>query len=136
MVLYGRMAIALRLSHRQSVDFDFFRKDDLPNRDVLTQAMPFLAHAKILQQQEDTLSVLVSPAGDPEKTINVQLFGAVAFGRVGTPQLTNDGIVEVASLDDLMSTKLKVIMQRVGAKDCRDIVALVRAGADRTRQGV
>lgn len=130
MVLYGGTAIALRLGHRQSVDFDFFRKEDLPNRDVLTQALPFLAHAKILKQQKDTLSVLASPAGDPEKTVYVQLFGGINSGRVGTPQLTNDGMVEVASLDDLMSTKLKVVMQRVAAKDYRDIAALLRAGVD------
>lgn len=130
MVLYGGTAIALRLGHRQSVDFDFFRKEDLPNRDVLTQALPFLAHAKILKQQKDTLSVLASPAGDPEKTVYVQLFGGINSGRVGTPQLSNDGMVEVASLDDLMSTKLKVVMQRVAAKDYRDIAALLRAGVD------
>ena len=130
MVLYGGTAIALRLGHRQSVDFDLFRKEDLPNRDVLTQALPFLAHAKILKQQKDTLSVLASPAGDPEKTVYVQLFGGINSGRVGTPQLSNDGMVEVASLDDLMSTKLKVVMQRVAAKDYRDIAALLRAGVD------
>lgn len=133
MVLYGGTAIALRLGHRQSVDFDFFRKDDLPNRDVLTRTLPFLAQAKILEQQKDTLNLLVSPSGDPRKTVNVQFFGGINFGRVGTPQLTNDGIVEVASLDDLMSTKLKVVMQRVAVKDYRDIAALVRGGVDLAR---
>jgi len=89
--------------------------------------------SKILQDQKNTLSVLATPLGDPEKTVNVSLFGGIHFGRVGTPQLTNDGLVEVASLDDLMSTKLKVIMQRVLAKDYRAVAALLRAGVDLPR---
>jgi hypothetical protein len=133
MVLYGGTAIALRLGHRPSVDYDFFRRDELPSRDILTKALPFLAQSKILQEQKNTLNVLATPLGDPEKTVNVSLFGGIDFGRVGTPQLTNDGLVEVASLDDLMSTKLKVIMQRVLAKDYRDVATLVRAGVDLPR---
>jgi len=133
MVLYGGMAIALRLGHRPSIDFDFFGKDDLPSRDVLTQALPFLADAKILQQEKNMLNVLASPLVDRGKTVNVQLFGGISFGRVGIPQRTNDGLVEVASLDDLISTKLKVIMQRVLVKDYRDVAALVRAGVDLPR---
>jgi predicted nucleotidyltransferase component of viral defense system len=133
MVLYGGTAIALRLGHRASVDFDFFSKDELPSRDQLSQAFPFLVQSKILQAQKNTLSVLATPLGDPEKTVNVSLFGGIDFGRVGTPQLTKDGLVEVASLDDLMSTKLKVMMQRVLTKDYRDIAALLRAGVDLPR---
>jgi hypothetical protein len=36
--------------------------------------------------------------------------------------------MQVASLDDLMATKLKVILQRAEAKDYRDIAAMVKAG--------
>ncbi len=42
---------------------------------------------------------------------------------VGEPEFTNDGVLLVASLDDLMATKLKVILQRPEAKDYRDIAA-------------
>lgn len=41
-VLYGGTAIALRLGHRQSVDFDFFCKAPL-NHDAIRAALPFLA---------------------------------------------------------------------------------------------
>jgi hypothetical protein len=47
--------------------------------------------------------------------------------------MTNDGIVQVAGLDDLMATKLKVILQRIEAKDYQDIAAMIRAGADLSR---
>lgn len=43
-VLYGRTAVALRLGHRTSVDFDFFSDADL-DRGALVEAMPFLEGA-------------------------------------------------------------------------------------------
>ena len=52
-----------------------------------------------MDQKNILLSVLATPLGDPEKTVNVSLFGGINFGRIGTPHLTNDGLVEVASLD-------------------------------------
>ncbi len=36
----------------------------------------------------------------------------------------------VASLDDLMATKLKAILDRAEAKDYRDIAAMLTAGAE------
>lgn len=50
------------------------------------------------------------------------------MGRVGEPELTDDGVLLVASLDDRMATKLKVILQRMEARDYRDIAAMLNAG--------
>jgi len=128
-VLYGGTAIALRLGHRISVDFDFFRETPLDHAE-LQQAFPFLANAVPIQVQPDTLSVLVSTKSG---TVKVSFFGPIRFGRVGTPQLTRDGVMQVASLDDLLATKLKVILQRVEAKDYRDLAALVNVNIDLAR---
>ena len=49
-VLYGGTAIALRLGHRISVDFDFFSDQPL-DRDALHAAFPFLAQSTVLQDQ-------------------------------------------------------------------------------------
>jgi predicted nucleotidyltransferase component of viral defense system len=38
-------------------------------------------------------------------------------------------VLNVASLDDLMATKLKVLLQRIEAKDYKDIAAMLEAGA-------
>ena len=46
-VLYGGTAIALRLGHRPSVDFDFFTEKPL-DRDALRAAFPFLAQSTVL----------------------------------------------------------------------------------------
>lgn len=127
-VLYGGTAIALRLGHRQSVDFDFFRERGL-DRSELERAFPFLASSLVLQDEPDALSVLVRQ-GEESETVKVSFFGNICFGRLGEPDMTSDGVLEVASLDDLMATKVKVILQRVESKDYRDVAAMMGNGAD------
>ncbi|HET7370538.1 MAG TPA: nucleotidyl transferase AbiEii/AbiGii toxin family protein [Gammaproteobacteria bacterium] len=129
LVLYGGTAIALRLGHRASVDFDFFTDQHL-SRSALRAAFSFLPRAEVLQDQPETLTVVAPSA---EQTVKISFFGSIGFGRVGTPELTDDRAVQVASLDDLMATKLKVVLQRVEAKDYRDIAAMIRADVSLAR---
>jgi hypothetical protein len=126
-VLYGGTAIALRLGHRQSVDFDFFT-DRALNIGALTPAFSFIARSTVLQDQIDAFSLLVPSDETHAEYVRLSFFGPIGVGRVGEPDLTDDGILLVASLDDLIATKLKVLLQRVEAKDYRDVVALIRAG--------
>lgn len=125
-VLYGGTAIALRLGHRQSVDFDFFTNRPL-DKEAMKAAFPFLVGATVLQEGPEALTVLFSGDDAQAEFVKVSFFGTVGFGRVGEPELTEDGILQVASLDDLLATKLKVLLQRIEAKDYQDIAALVRA---------
>lgn len=60
--------------------------------------------------------------------MKVSLFGSIDFGRVGSPARTADGVLRVGSLLDLGATKVKVLLQRVEAKDYVDVAALLRAG--------
>ena len=127
-VLYGGTAIALRLGHRPSVDFDFFSEQPL-DRSAVRAALPFMDQATVLQDARDTLSVLV-PYGDAAHThVKVSFFGEIAVGRVGVPEVTADGVLMVASLADLMATKLKVVLQRAEVRDYRDIAAMLKASA-------
>ena len=57
----------------------------------------------------------------------VLLLGSVAIGRIEEPLLTSDGTLLVASLLDLLATKLKAILDRAEAKDYRDIAAMLSA---------
>lgn len=127
LVLYGVTAIALRLGHRTSVDFDFFTERSL-DRKTMKTAFPFLAGATTLQDQPEALTVLVPGGKDQNDFVKISFFGTVSFGRVGCPEMTEDKVLWVASLDDLMVTKVKVILQRVEAKDYQDIAALLKAG--------
>jgi hypothetical protein len=124
-VLYGGTAVAIHLGHRASVDFDFFRSEPLDKK-VLRTALPFLADAAVLQDEIDTLAVSAGTASGP---VRLAFFGDIGFGRVGEPMPTGDGTLCVASLDDLLATKLKAILDRAEARDYRDIAAMLRHGA-------
>lgn len=50
------------------------------------------------------------------------------IGHVNEPLQTADGVLVVASLDDLMATILKAILDRAETKDYQDIAAMLRAG--------
>lgn len=125
-VLYGGTAIALRLGHRRSVDFDFFTDKEL-DRKALDTAFPFVRKATVLQDERNTLTVTVPSRAGPVK---VSFFGGIDFGRFTEPEFTQDNVLQVAGLDDLMATKLKTILQRVESRDYRDIAAMIKAGAD------
>ena len=120
-VLYGGTAIALRLGHRHSVDFDFFTHLPL-ERAALKRSVPWFASAAVLQDEPESLTVL-SPGG-----VKVSFFGGLKVGRVGDPEVSEDGVIVAASLEDLLAFKLKLVVQRVEAKDYLDVAALLRSG--------
>jgi hypothetical protein len=124
-VLYGGTAIALCLGHRVSLDFDFFRAEPL-DKDELRSAFAWLSDATILQDEVDTLAASVMVGSE---AIKLSFFGGIGFGRVGEPLQSTDGVLLVASMDDLMATKLKAILDRAEARDYRDIAAMLRHGA-------
>lgn len=122
-ILYGGTAIALRLGHRQSVDFDFFSAAAL-DPDTLIQDVPLLAGAERLQSGPNTLTVVLH-RGEPVK---LSFFGAIPFGRVGTPDQATDNSLWVASLLDLAAVKMTVVQQRAEKKDYLDIYAILTQG--------
>ncbi len=122
-VLYGGTALALRLGHRVSVDFDFFAHDPLDHRALETLA--FVRDGETIQEGANERSVLVPRA---DGTVKVSFFGGIRFGRVGQPEPTTDGALRAASLLDLGGTKIKALLQRVEAKDYRDVFALLEHG--------
>jgi len=131
--LYGGTAIALRLGHRNSVDFDFFSEKPV-NRRAIKAAFPFIDNSITLQDEANTWVVNIPiKQAKAQEYVKVSFFGTISFGRVGEPELTQDGAMLVASFDDLMATKLKVILQRAEAKDYRDIVAMINANVSLSR---
>lgn len=122
-VLYGGTALALRLGHRESVDFDFFAHDDLDHAALDT--LPFVAGATTLDTTPTSRTLIVRRE---DADVKVSFFGAIRFGRVGAVESTADGHVRVASLLDLAGTKIKALLQRVESKDYRDVDALLVAG--------
>jgi hypothetical protein len=123
-VLYGGTAVALHLGHRISVDFDFFRTEPLDKKEI-EKFFTFMRDARTVQEDENTLVVSAPMQSGPVK---ISFFGGVAIGKINQPLLTRDGTLLVASLEDLLATKLKAIMDRAEAKDYRDISVMLSAG--------
>jgi hypothetical protein len=122
-VLYGGTALALRLGHRQSEDFDFFSNEPF-HPDSLRASIPYLKHSEMTQFQDNTLSALVDRNGP----VKLSFFGALGLKRVQDPDIAKENGVQIASLLDLLASKLKTVQSRAEAKDYRDIVALFDAG--------
>ncbi len=74
-VLYGGTAMALRLGHRQSQDFDFFSYESFEPESLLR--LPYLKDAQINHRANNTLSVVVERGG----AIKVSFFGDVQMGK-------------------------------------------------------
>jgi hypothetical protein len=123
-VLYGGTAIALHLGHRASLDFDFFRSEQI-DKEAIRGAFAFINGATVLQDTSDTLVIVATMPSGPVK---ISFFGGIGFGRVNEPLLTRDRTLLVASLDDLMATKLKATLDRAEARDYRDIAQMIAAG--------
>ena len=127
-VLYGGTAVALRLGHRQSVDFDFF-SDQTLDKSALYKILPILATATVIQDAPNSLSALVPvDVSAVTEYVKLSFFGNINNGRVGEPDATTDATLVVASLADMMAHKLKVVLQRIEAKDYRDIAAMLKYG--------
>jgi hypothetical protein len=126
-VLYGGTAIALRFGHRESVDFDFFSERAL-DKQAVRSVSPLLENGVVLQDQPETLTLAV-PISGADVPVKVSFFGGITFGRVGEPDMAESGVL-IASPADLLATKLKVMLERVEAKDYRDVATLVRSGVE------
>ena len=123
LVLYGGTALALRLGHRASVDFDFFASDPFDPRDLI-DGCALLRNARVHQSKANTLTVALPDAGG----IQLSFFGGLTITRVGEPEWDERRTVLVASLDDLAARKIAVLPQRAEAKDYLDVAALLAHG--------
>jgi hypothetical protein len=123
--LYGGTALALRLGHRTSVDFDFF-SDEAFDPDALARAVPYLYGAERVQVASHTLTCRVERNGP----VLVSFFGNLQLGQAAPPERAEGSKVQVASLLDIAGTKAAVVQRRAEARDYLDIDALIRHGID------
>jgi hypothetical protein len=123
--LYGGTALALRLGHRQSVDFDFFSRAAFDPA-ALARAIPYLAGAEQLQVTGHTLTCRVERGGP----VLLSFFGNLGLGEAAPREVAKGSKVHVASLLDIAGTKAAVVQQRAQARDYLDIDALIRHGID------
>ena len=122
--LYGT-ALALRLGHRASIDFDFFSNASF-DPEQLAEEIPYLRDAERIQLAPNTLTCRVDRGGP----VLLSFFGALDLGQVAAPQETSDTLLCVASLLDLAGTKAAVVQKRAEVKDYLDVNAILQHGVD------
>ena len=122
-VLYGGTAIALRLGHRVSVDFDFFTQEPFEPNSLVAE-LPYLKDAVVRQSRANTLTVTVE-RGAP---VQLSFFGDLGLGQVAAEDVAEGPLLKVASLLDLAGTKAAVVTQRAEMKDYLDIHVLLTKG--------
>jgi hypothetical protein len=122
-VLYGGTAIALRLGHRQSVDFDFFSFEPFVP-DALLSEIPFLKGGVILQSAANTLTCRIDRKGP----VQVSFFGGLSLGQAEKPEPAFGTTLRVASLLDMGGMKVAVVTQRAEIRDYLDVHAMMAAG--------
>jgi hypothetical protein len=118
--LYGGTAIALRLAHRASADFDFFSRESF-EPSTLLEEVSYLKGAVARQSSPDTLTVTVDRGGP----VQLSFFGGLGLGQVAPAELAEGPGLKVASLIDLAGMKMAVVTQRAELKDYLDIHALL-----------
>jgi hypothetical protein len=118
--LYGGTAIALRLGHRQSVDFDFFSPMTFEPNGLL-DVVPYLKGAEVRRAAANNLTVTVDRGGP----VQLSFFGNFDLGQVDASEVAEGPKFQVASLIDLGGMKTAVVTQRAEVKDYLDIHALM-----------
>jgi hypothetical protein len=123
--LYGGTALALRMGHRVSVDFDFFSNRPF-DPDELVASIPYLKRAERVQVAPNTLTCRIERDGP----ILVSFFGDLGLGQAAPRDQVQGRVLYVAALLDLAGTKVAVVQKRAEAKDYLDIDALLQHGID------
>jgi hypothetical protein len=124
--LYGGTALALRLGHRQSVDFDFFTHEPIEPRAVI-ETIPYLRGAQERSVAKNTLTCMVDLGAG---RVKMQFFGGLTLGIVEPRQQAEGGGFWVASLIDIAACKMRVLPERAEQKDYLDIDALLKHGIE------
>jgi hypothetical protein len=118
--LYGGTAIALRLGHRQSVDFDFFTLMAFEPHSLL-EGVPYLKDAVVRRSAANNLTVTVDRGGP----VQLSFFGKLGLGQVAVEEVAEGSRLKVAALIDLAGMKAAVVTQRAEVRDYLDIHALL-----------
>ncbi len=118
--LHGGTAIALRLGHRPSIDFDWFATEPFAP-DELMQKVPYLKGASVRQSSSNTLTVTVNR----DEPVQLSFFGGLDLGQVAPAGIAAGPEIKVGSLIDLAGFKVAVVMRRAELRDYIDVHALL-----------
>jgi len=122
-VLYGGTAIALRLGHRESLDFDFSARANIDPAQLIAR-VACLANCEPVQMDGNTLTARV----DREGPVLLSFFGVPRLPVLRTPEQFDDPPLKIGDLLELGGMTALVVQKRAEVKDYLDIHALLSGG--------
>ncbi|MCD4761793.1 nucleotidyl transferase AbiEii/AbiGii toxin family protein [bacterium] len=112
--LAGGTSLALQIGHRDSVDFDFFKQDDIEVSKLFEKIKNIFHGYKILkiQEEKNTLTVLV------DENIKLSFF---SYKYKLIKETRKEECLSLASVKDIACMKLSAILSRATNKDYIDL---------------
>ncbi len=112
--LAGGTSLALQIGHRDSIDFDFFKYEDIQIDELFNSIKEVFCDYKILkiQEEENTLTVLI------DENIKLSFF---SYRYELLKDLINEKFLTLASIEDIACMKLSAIISRATNKDYIDL---------------
>ncbi|MCD4694007.1 nucleotidyl transferase AbiEii/AbiGii toxin family protein [bacterium] len=117
--LAGGTSLALQLGHRDSIDFDFFKFENLNTKKLFEEIKKVFKNYKItkIQEEENTLTILIN------KNIKVSFF---SYKYPLLKKLIKGEYLTLASIEDIASMKLSAIISRATNKDYIDMYFILK----------
>lgn len=117
--LAGGTALALQLGHRDSVDFDFFSKNNIDTEELFKKLENIFKEYKIrkVQEEKNTLTII---AGE-----NVKISFFTYEYQLLKP-LIEEQYLNLASAEDIACMKLSAIVSRSTEKDYIDLYFILQ----------
>ncbi len=112
--LAGGTSLALQIGHRDSIDFDFFAKEDIDTKKLFEQIREsFTGHSiSKIQEEENTLTVLI------DESVKFSFF-THRYSLIR--DAIRDEYLTLASIEDIACMKLSAITGRASNKDYIDL---------------
>jgi hypothetical protein len=128
-VLYGGAGVYFYAPRRDLHDFDFYSSQSVDHHQIISQ---FEKHLEVerLHEQQNTLVLSLKTSDGP---IEVGLYSSLELPQISAPSITSDGVLAVASREDLAATKAKALLERISPGDYCDLATLYEIGADMPR---
>ncbi len=117
--LAGGTALALQLGHRDSIDFDFFTKNDINTQKLFEKIkIIFQQHTlKRVQDEKNTLTIII------DNNIKISFF---TYKYKLLNQLHEEPYLQIASIEDIACMKLNAIVSRSTMKDYVDLFFILQ----------
>jgi len=117
--LAGGTGLALQIGHRDSVDFDFFTKENFDTFDLYKELLEIFGQENILKTSEE------------KNTLHVVLNGNIKLSFFSYPYklldpLIQEEFLDIASVPDIGCMKLSAVVGRAVEKDYVDLYFILK----------